>query len=374
MKRNPFFAPALPALFCLALTGCEASKSSNPLSPSVAGPLAGVEITAPKALEPAQGFKFKENQQPIRLLIENSSTTGVRPVSYTFEVASDEGFTSKVYARSGVSPGDGGRTSVTVEKLDLGRGYYWRVRAEDGANSSTFAASNFEVLPKAFLNAPSLHEPNNGVTTASKRPELIVGYAERNAAIGSVRYEFQISTNASFTAIVAGGTRDEDGGLTRYVPDGDLGSGTTHYWHARSTDGDTTSAWSEVHSFKTPSTAAPGPPPIPGGGPCNSSNPDTIIKCERAKYGFMDRGQALEFLKSSARSLNRNGIGGGPWGILRKAGGNQCGGYSCDIVCAGQGTSQRQVDVLGDFDGSQTPGWGAVHTYPGIRVDVCEIQ
>src|SRR5919201_6297279 len=67
-------------LLLVGLSACEAKKSSNPLSPSVAGPIPGVQITAPKLLEPAQGFKLKESQQPIRLLIENASSTGVRPL------------------------------------------------------------------------------------------------------------------------------------------------------------------------------------------------------------------------------------------------------------------------------------------------------
>ena len=92
--------------------GCEAQKSENPLSPSVAGPIPGVNISAPRLLEPAQGFKFKENQQPIKLVIENSNTNGVRPITYIFEVAADNGFATKVFARSGVVPGDGGRTTV----------------------------------------------------------------------------------------------------------------------------------------------------------------------------------------------------------------------------------------------------------------------
>src|SRR5215212_4926553 len=106
MKCNTA-AGALCAAATLALPGCEAQKSSNPLSPSVAGPIAGVQITAPKLVEPGQGFKYKESQQPIKLVIENATTTGVRPLTYIFEVASDSEFTSKVFARSGVPPGDG---------------------------------------------------------------------------------------------------------------------------------------------------------------------------------------------------------------------------------------------------------------------------
>src|SRR3954471_20995641 len=86
----------LVALLSAVLAACEAKKSSNPLSPSVAGPIPAVEITPPVLLEPAQGFKFKESQQPIRLLIQNATSSGVRPLTYTFEVASDSNFATKV--------------------------------------------------------------------------------------------------------------------------------------------------------------------------------------------------------------------------------------------------------------------------------------
>src|SRR5687767_12037397 len=103
---NRFVRPitTLSVVTLFALTGgCAAEKSENPLSPSVAGPIPGVNITAPRLLEPAQGFKFKESQQPIKLVIENSNTNGVRPVTYIFEVAADAGFATKVFARSGVA-------------------------------------------------------------------------------------------------------------------------------------------------------------------------------------------------------------------------------------------------------------------------------
>jgi hypothetical protein len=88
----------------------------------------------------------------------------------------------------------------------------------------------------------------------------------------------------------------------------------------------------------------------------------------------MSRGQMLDLMRAIARSLNRNGISQGPFGILRKEGGNNCGGYSCDVLCAGQGNSQRQWDVLGDIEGDQNPTWGGPNTVPHIRIDRCEIQ
>src|SRR3979409_455138 len=88
---------------CVALTACEASKSSTPLSPAVAGPIPGVEISAPKMLEPGPNAKIANDQQPVTLLIENASTTGVRPLRYVFEIAVDANFNSTVFSREGVT-------------------------------------------------------------------------------------------------------------------------------------------------------------------------------------------------------------------------------------------------------------------------------
>ena len=181
---------------------CEAEKSSNPLSPAVAGPIPGVNISAPRLLEPAQGFKFRENQQPIKLVIENSNTNGVRPITYIFEVAADSGFATKVFARSGVMPGEGGRTSVQVDALELGRSYYWRARADDGANASVFSSAEFSVLPRAVLNAPTPGSPANGETVATRRPTLRLNNANRNEAVGPVAYYFNVALDQAFTQVV----------------------------------------------------------------------------------------------------------------------------------------------------------------------------
>lgn len=379
MKRMTFNpAAVLTAVVVLALAACEAKKSENPLSPTVAGPIPGVQITAPKLLEPAQGFKFKESQQPIRLLIENSSSNGVRPVSYTFEVASDNAFNTRVFARSGVQPGDNGRTSVQIDKLDLGRTYFWRARADDGANASNYASSQFEVLPRAQLGSPAAIYPVNNERVDTRRPVFRVRNADRNAAISSVRYEFQLSTTPTFGGLLASLDVAETPGETHFVIATDLVNDLPHFWRVRASDGETTSNWMTTQTFRTPLGApAPGPgptPPAPGAGPCVSSSPLAIVECERAKFGFMNSSQMLTFMRNTARSLNANGISPGGFGVLRKASGHNCGGYSCDVICSGQGSGQRQWDVLGDIDGAQNPTWIGPNTLPNIRVDVCEVQ
>jgi hypothetical protein len=229
----------------------------------------------------------KESQQPLKLVIENSTTNGVRPVTYAFEIATDSEFQSKVYARAGVPPGDGGKTGVTVDRLDLGRGYHWRVRGEDGANASAYASASFEVLPKPLLTAPSPVTPINGATTGNRRPELKTGNSNRNEAVGFLRYDFQIADDPGFGAIASSGSRDEGGGTTEYIPDGDLSPSNTYYWRVRSSDGDTTSTWSAVQSFKTPGVSAPAPGPLPnpgGGGSCASNDGNFIVRCIAATY------------------------------------------------------------------------------------------
>lgn len=107
---------------------------------------------------------------------------------------------------------------------------------------------------------------------------------------------------------------------------------------------------------------------------CTSDNPETILKCERERFGYMNAEETVEFLRRSAQSLNRNDIPGGPYGVLQKQTGTQCSGYACDIICAGQGEAQRQRDVLFDADGAQDPVWREVKTHPHIRVDVCDVR
>lgn len=378
MTRSPSKLQVfLPVAMLVTFAGCQAKKSENPLSPSVAGPIPGVEISAPRLLEPAQGFRFKENQQPIKLVVENSVTTGVRKLLYYFEVASDQGFANKVYARGDVPEGDG-RTSVQVVALEVGRSYYWRAWTDDGANKSTFSTAGFEVLPRAVLTVPTAASPVNNAPVAERRPTLRINNSSHNSAVGAVSYFFMVAKDQAFTQISATGVVPE-GGVTQWTVDRELDYGWTHFWRVRATDGEITTDWSPTAAFKTPPAPAPpggggGGGGIPPGAPCNSPNPEKIVECERAKYGHMSHDQMLEFAKATTRSLNRNGIAGGPFGVLTKTNGTNCGGYSCDVICSGEGGNQRQWDILGDIEGAQTPGWFGPNGPDGIRTDKCTVQ
>jgi hypothetical protein len=362
-----------------ALAGCDASKSSNPTSPSVAGPIAGVNITAPAVVAPLQGTTIASSDQPITLTVQNSTTNGQRAISYNFEVSADSAFSTMLVTREGVEPGGSGTTSYKLpDALSADRTYFWRARAVDGANSSDYSAPvAFSVYTPVVIKSPVPVSPISGATTSSRSPEFKVTNAVRSGPAGAISYTFEISSNLTFTAMVAIVTVSERSVETRFTLAQELATSTKYYWRVRAFDANVTSDWSLVQSFVTPAPVVT-PPTTPttpnSGAACNSSNPDTIVKCERAKYGYMSTSQLYSFLVASAKSLNRNGISGSPFGILRKSGGSSCNGYACDIICAGQGTAQRQYDVLGDAEGAQVAGWGSAKTYPDIRVDVCDIQ
>lgn len=368
---------AVCGLLVFVLAGCEAKKSSNPLSPSVAGPIPGVDITAPSVLQPSQGFKFRDTQQPVTLTVQNAATSGVRPLSYAFDVAADSSFNTKLFSRAGVSPGSDGKTSVQLDILQIGRTYYWRVRAEDGANTGPYTTSSFEIQPKPSVSAPGLISPVNNAQIPGSTATLVVSNAAWAGPVGGLSYEFQVARDQAFGSLASAGIVLEGNGQTTFVTAA-LGSPAIYYWRARASDGPTTSPWSGTQTFHTAAPApSPSPSPSPGpspGAPCNSSDPLTIVSCERAKYGHMSTTDVVNFLFATAKSLTRNAIAGAPFGVLRKSGGSNCNGYSCDIICAGQGNSQKQWDVLGDSDGAQTPNWNGPATVPNIRVDTCDIR
>ncbi len=188
----------------LSLTACQATKSSNPLSPTVAGPIPGVNISAPKPVDPSVGSQIAVSSQPLTLTVENASTSGVRPLSYAFEVATDANFTNKVFVRDSITPGDGGRTALKLpDPLATGKTYYWHARAQDGANTGAFStAVNFNVFTPIVITAPAPLRPVPSAVAATLRPVFIVGNASRSGPVGALTYQFEVSTNTAFTTTV----------------------------------------------------------------------------------------------------------------------------------------------------------------------------
>jgi hypothetical protein len=261
---------ALTASACVA-----ASKSENPLTPTVAGPIPGVDITAPSTVHPGNGAKIPVAQQPMTLTVSNASTSGVRPLNYLFEIATDINFSNIVYSSGSVGPGDG-QTSVRLQDaLAADRSYYWRARAQDGANTGPFSApSEFLVVNPVVFQAPGLVSPIDNVVVGSLRPRFTWNNAPRSGSPDSVTYLIQLSDTSSF-ALSVSATVPEQPGQTSIDTSQDLPSNRQGFWRVQASDGSTTGPWSATQAFRTPA--------ISGGGVGSGGNEGGVAGCSNGR-------------------------------------------------------------------------------------------
>lgn len=249
----------------LALAGCERSKSANPLSPSIAGPIAGVSIDAPKPLAPAMASQIAVDKQPITLTVENAVTNGVRPVSYIFEIASDAAFSTKLFSQTGVEPGSDGRTSLKLpQSLAPERTYFWRTKADDGANASDYSAAlSFQVYTPVVIQPPVLKEPADGTTVTTRKPALVVANAERTGPAGQMQYLFEVATDSAIANKVISVLVNEGSSQTSYTTPNDLKYATRYYWRVKAGDPGHESSYSLVRAFVTLDEPIVVPTPTP---------------------------------------------------------------------------------------------------------------
>ena len=259
----------------LGLAACEAAKSANPTAPSVAGPIPGVSITAPRPLEPSTGSMLISSAVPPTLLIENPGSTSVRAFWLQVDVGTDVSFQQLVHQADRVTPGDGGRTVYRLpEPLGAGFTYYWRSRAQDGANTGPYSAiSSFTVVPPVVIDPPAPTAPTG--TLSTNRPEFKVTNGTISGTTGVV-YRFQISISADMAGVIALVTATPGSGTTT-ITLGELPYATTFYWRVFGTDGTVQSTFSPTLSFRTPAPPPPPPPPpAPTPTPAPSPTPGPI--------------------------------------------------------------------------------------------------
>jgi hypothetical protein len=252
------------------LGACESSKSANPLSPSVAGPIPGVVITAPKLLEPTPGTEFVAEGQRLSLLLENANSSSPRSFWMQLELATDAEFKKMVHVVDRLEPGSGGRTTYQLPSpLAAGATYYWRARALDGANTGPYSdASHFTMVEPVVIEAPAPIEPSGKLNTT--RPDFKMRNAKVSGPAGQVIYRLEVARAPDPNQTIAIVTVNPDGSGTTTASLGDLGYSQTYYWRTYATDQVRESARSAYVSF---TTAAPPPAPSPGPSPTNPNVP-----------------------------------------------------------------------------------------------------
>ena len=248
-------------LVAVTAAACQQSKSANPLSPDIAGPIPGVTITAPKPLEPFAGQTLETTQQPFNFLIENGSTSGVRPLVMQFQLASDAGFQQIVHTADNIAVGGNGRTAYRMsQSLSTPGTYYWRARNADGANTGPYsAAATFTLAEPIVIEAPAPVAPAGQIT------ELAPTFVVRNGAVsgpaGAVTVVIELALVPDPAAIQAVLSGPLAAGSTTSIPAGAAAPyATTIYWRTFATNGSIESPRSAWVAFRTPNA------PTGGGG------------------------------------------------------------------------------------------------------------
>ena len=100
----------------------------------------------------------KVDDQPVRVTFTNGESNGERPVFYNVTVSTTAEFTDLVHEATGIAPDPSGRTTYTLPTgLDPEQMYYWKTRADDGANASEASSTSiFEVYTPVEIEAPQI--------------------------------------------------------------------------------------------------------------------------------------------------------------------------------------------------------------------------
>jgi hypothetical protein len=265
----------------VGLAGCDTDKSRNPLSPSIAGPIEGVTISAPTAVTPTDGLLIKVGDQPLQLTFNRAISNSERPFWYEVQISRDEAFTDVAHTAERVSasgePADVHQLAATLDPEQM---YYWRVRALDGANTGAYSgAAVFEVFTPLAIDKPTPAAPVGGAVTATRQATLVVTNTVVAGPASSVAYRFDVSTDPAFASLIAAITVPA-GGETTAVTTGDLAWDTPHYWRSRAIaqgkEGEVTGPWSDAATFRTaPHPNALGAPTLvsPISGALTPTNP-----------------------------------------------------------------------------------------------------
>ena len=74
-------------------------------------------------------------------MFNNATTNGVRPLRYRVDSDPTPSSIRFLYSTANVQPGEGGRATVMVDgTLSAERTYFWRAKAVDGADESSFSS------------------------------------------------------------------------------------------------------------------------------------------------------------------------------------------------------------------------------------------
>ena len=207
---------------------------------------------------------------------------------------------------------------------------------------------------------PNAVSPVGGVEVSDLDPDLVITNGQGKFVQSlPLSYIFEVTNSQGQAVYRSGQVPAGPGGRTTHEIDTQLADDEVHTWRAYAVYQGQRGPMSDAASFKTFNRF---------GTVCRGSEA-AIVACRKAQYGHIPHDKLPEFLERVAFDLNVGGHEWAPYGRLVKTIGNNCQGYSCDIICSDAG-GHRQWDVLIDEDSLQGPVWNRVGE---VNVRPCEI-
>lgn len=226
--------------------------------------------------------------------------------------------------------------------------------AGPAAPSSTEPGAADALPDGATLKAtqPTPMEPIGGIVITDLDPDLVVGNSQGMFVSDlPLSYVFEVRDEDGRVAYTSPPIPAGPGGQTRHEVGLDLEADEVHTWRAWAVYQGQRGPFSTTASFKTFDRF--------GVSCAHMGSEIGIVGCRKAQYVQIPHDKLPEFLERVANDLNVANMEHAPYGRLIKVDGNNCHGYSCDIICSDRG-QHRQWDVLIDEDGAQIPGWSRV--------------
>ena len=205
------------------------------------------------------------------------------------------------------------------------------------------------------VSAPTPLSPVGGVEVTDLDPDLII----RNSTptyhpgpLNGLAYVFEVRDEEGRVVYTSPAVAAGAGNETRHEIGRDLDANEVHTWRAYATYLGRRGPMSTPATFKTFDRF---------GVSCAHLGTEVeIVACRKAQYGHIPHDSLPEFLARVAHDLNRGRFEHAPYGLLVKTSGNNCHGYSCDIICSDARGTHRQWDILIDEDQAQIPAWNRV--------------
>ena len=210
--------------------------------------------------------------------------------------------------------------------------------------------------------APVAVEPVGGLEIDDLDPDLVItNGSSRFVQNLELSYVFEVTDDENRVVYRSAPVSPGPDGTTRHEIENDLEGDEDYTWRAYAVFQGHRGPMSAAASFKTLNRF--------GVSCAHTGSPLGIVACRHAQHGGMDHEEQIQFMREVAFDLNQLNISDkGGFGLLIKDVGNNCLGYSCDIICEGNGGNQNQYDILID---DHIPNWAEVGD--GLVVRPCEI-